>query len=177
MAKQVLREYVEELGHQNQWWLPHAGKRAMSQAFLATQFLHEVSETLFQMSNDQNGVDRLAVPSLHEHIPVNDSSLFQGFHVDCPNPFPGTKWDHRWSTLVCHYFSLLQWPLDPTQGPPISYMEVFLDFRITFQVTTPLNKRNMRKNTVIVGTSLGNRSDSPAICHPEKNHHFCRLRS
>ena len=118
---------------------------AMSQAFLATQFLHEVSETLYQMRNNQNRINRPSVPVPTEKIAVPDPTIFKVYHVDCPEIFPGTKWDHQWLTLVCHCFSIPQWPSDAAQGPPISFMEVLLDLLITFQVTTPLNKKNMKQ--------------------------------
>ena len=166
VAKQVLREHALDLGRQNVLCSPQAEKRAMSQAFSATQFLHEVSETLFLIRNSHNGANTPLVPV---QMPDPSASSCRAYLVDYH-----TIWDHRWLVLVCHYFSLLQWPMDATQGPPISFMEVLLDLLITFQVTTPLNKKNMKKHMVTVRTSFGHRSVSPTTCRPQKNRHCCR---
>ena len=74
-----------------------------------------------------------------------DESRFDFFPLQIHEEFPGKKWDPRWLALVCHYFGTIRWPQGPASGPPISLMKMMVDLFLTFQVTAPVNKKNLRK--------------------------------
>ena len=145
LAKQVLQARTQVLCAANARWSSQAEQHSIHQAYLATQCLHEISTTLFQIRNESNNQARQIADNPQDiHLPLPDDSTFVHFPLEIPE-FAGKKWDPGWLSLVCYYFSLLRWPQDPASGPPISLVEMMVDFFITFQVTSPVNKKNLRK--------------------------------
>ena len=145
LAKQTLQDRAQVLCTTNSAWSPQSEKLSLCQSFLATQYLHDVSVELFKIRNeqsDQTSPDPEETRGL-QAIAMDDSRY-------TPRPFPipefeGKKWDTRWLTMVCHYFGTIRWPPNGAPGPPISFMEMMVDFLISFQITVPVNKKNLRK--------------------------------
>ena len=56
------------------------------------------------------------------------------------------KWDSRWLTLVCHYFSQIRWTSLPVpRFGEICCIEVMVDLLISFQVLTPFSEKNLKR--------------------------------
>ena len=145
LAKQTLRDRIQVLCTGNSAWSLQSEKQSLNQAFLATHYLHDVSTELSKIRNENS--------NLSTHAPEGESAS-DALALDesrfAPSPFPipeisGTKWDPRWLTLVCYYFGTIKWPQDAAPGPHISLMEMMVDFFISFQVTSPVNKKILRK--------------------------------
>ena len=99
-----------------------------------------------KIRNEHNGSQAQDPTQMQEpDAPAFDESRFDYFPLEIPEVFPGKKWDPRWLTLVCHYLGSIRWPQCPASGPPISLMEMMVDLFVTFQVTAPVNKKNLRK--------------------------------
>ena len=145
LAKRILQDRVQVLFAANARWSSQAEQHSIHQAFLATQCLHDISTALFQIRNElHNQPVQAAEDPRDMDASASDDPRFVHFPLEIPE-FTGKKWDPGWLTLVCYYFSLLQWQQDPAPGPPISLVDMMVDFFITFQVTSPVNKKNLRK--------------------------------
>ena len=142
----MLQERVQILCAANANWSVSSEKHRMEQAFLATQYLHDLSSTLFKIRNEQEIPRSQARGQVQAQIaqPLDESN-FEVFQFQPPSPFLSPKWDPKWLALVDHYFSLIRWPRGQASGPPISLLEVMVDLLITFQISTPVNKKNLRK--------------------------------
>ena len=146
LAKRTLEEFnTSRLAQRPEWQTAHENRR-LDQAYLATQFLHELSLLLFKTRNSENVDDQERLVPEAELLGNPPADSFQLFPVGIPVSFPGKKWDGRWLTLVCHYFAQLQWTSSPAPlAGEISCLEVLVDLLISYQVHTPLNKKNLKR--------------------------------
>ena len=146
LAKRTLQEFnTFRLAQRPEWQTAHENRR-LDQAYLATQFLHELSLLLFKTRNSGNVDDQERIVPEAELLGNPPADSFQLFPVGIPVSFPGKKWDGRWLTLVCHYFAQLQWTSSPAPlAGEISCLEVLVDLLISYQVHTPLNKKNLKR--------------------------------
>ena len=100
LAKSTLTDHLTMIAHENPDWKALSENRRLDQAFLATQFLHEVSTHVFQTRNSRTPEDPQEVLQPNGESPAQ--AYYEPFLTQIPNSFPGKKWDHRWLTLVCH---------------------------------------------------------------------------
>ena len=156
LAEDFLQERAQALCATNANWSASSEKHRLQQAFLATQYLHDVSNALFKLLNEQE-IPRSQArgPTPAQNVPPLDESQFQVFPFESPSPFLSPKWDPKWLALVFHYFGLIRWPQGQAQGPPISIMEVMVDFLITFQISTPVNKKKLKKKRAKLFSCMG----------------------
>ena len=147
LAKQALEEFnIARLEQQPEWRMADENKR-LDQAFQATQFLHELSLVLFKARNSGNTQHDVGGEIPEEEPPGHPpADSFQTFPFETPVSFPGKKWDGHWLTPLCHYFAQLRWTSCPAPlAGEISCLEVLIDLLISFQIYTPLNKKNLKR--------------------------------
>ena len=107
---------VSRLEQQPEWKMAHENQR-LDQAFLATQFLRELSLLLFKARNSGN-----------------------------PSFFSGEKVERTLVDTRLSLFAQLQWTSCPAPlAGEISCLEVLVDLLISFQIYTPLNKKNLKR--------------------------------
>ena len=146
LAKRALEDFnTSRLAQEPEWQTAHENRR-LDQAFLATHFLHELFLLLFKARNFGNVCDQERDLPEAEPLDSPPADSFQPFPLEIPVSFPGKKWDGRWLTLVCQYFAQLQWTSCPAPlAGEISCLEVLVDLLISYQIYTPLNKKNLKR--------------------------------
>ena len=120
-------------------WDPMRERRAISQAVVASQFLHDLSERVFLLRKETSThqPEGEGLP-LQKWIPQDpDPRTFSLWTFKPITPQGHPTWDENWINIVQHYFSL-KWPQGGfASDPGISLLELLLDLCITFQIRAP----------------------------------------
>ena len=83
LAKQTLQDRIQTLCSANSRWSYFSEKHLMEQAFLATQYLHDVSNLHFKLRNEQEAPRTQGrMPTQGAEIQLLDESQFEVFHFD-----------------------------------------------------------------------------------------------
>ena len=147
LAKHVLETHNGTLWEQQPNWTVSQENKRLDQAFLATQFLHELSTHLFQARNSRTPQEQPEEATEEVETELRPPEhTYSCLPIEIPVSFPGKKWDARWLTLVCQYFSQIRWTSCPAPlAGEISCLEMMVDLLISYQVMTPLNKKNLKR--------------------------------
>ena len=135
LAKQALSTHLRT----KVLWNPAVERQAIHDAFLASQFLHDLSDKVFALrrSRTANTVGDTPSPQVQT---IPDPRTFQVWSFQTLSSFPCETWDKNFVLLLQHYFTLLVWPQGEWEHDPgISLLEIMLDFCITFQTRLPIN--------------------------------------
>ena len=120
-------------------WNSSGERQAINYAFLASQFLHDLSDKVFALCRSQTAgaVGETLCPQART---LPDPRTFQVWSFQTLSSFPYDTWDKNFMLLLQHYFTLLVWPQGGWEHDPgISLLEIMLDFCITFQTRLPIN--------------------------------------
>ena len=116
-----------------------AERQALQDAFLSSQFLHDLSDKVFALRKNLGQDEDIPLPQIPASS-LPDPRIFQVRSFQSCSSSSDTTWDSNFLLLLQHYFTLLEWPVgERKQDPGISLLEIMLDFCITFQTRLPIN--------------------------------------
>ena len=120
-------------------WDSLAERQALQDAFLSSQFLHDLSDKVFALRKKLDKDEDIPLPQASAPS-LPDPCIFQVWSFQTCTSLSDTTWDSNFLLLLQHYFTLLEWPVEARQQDPgISLLEIMLDFCITFQTRLPIN--------------------------------------
>ena len=105
--------------------IPKFQRKKVSEARLATQYLHEISQHLLSLIRHMN--NRKTLQKTPPDTPEEDFSLHRPLDIHFPLSLTDTKWDPKWLQLVGAYFAHLRWPLENWAPSEVSCIELMPD--------------------------------------------------